>query len=187
MIAIISAIFLEEVLTPINYIGIIVAMIGAGLISINKLRSWTFDKGVIDMLLSSFIYSLSDVMTRYTSQQIDPISTFAIIMLGLFVSGLAYIFTRKFEFTFEKSAVFALSAGVLSHIGTFFFVLTFSLQFVAVGSAIIESTHPLFVILIGAFLSIFFPHILKEDISGTAVIRKFAALILMAVGIVLLI
>lgn len=87
---------------------------------------------------------------------------------------------------YGKKVIVTMSASeIISVLGTLFSIIATSIGFVTLVNAL-TSTQPFFVLLFTAFLSIFFPSILKEELSKSIISLKIIAIVLMFAGVILI-
>jgi len=68
--------------------------------------------------------------------------------------------------------------------GILFSIIATSISYVTLVNAL-SSVQPFFVLLFTVLLSIFFPHIIKEEINKSIMFLKVLAIILMFIGVIL--
>lgn len=69
--------------------------------------------------------------------------------------------------------------------GVLFITIAVSAGYVTLVSAL-SSIQPFFILLFTVILSIFYPHILKEEVGRSVIFQKFLAIILMFIGVILI-
>lgn len=189
---ILSSIFLGEHLTNQQLLGFACVLFGGFLISINK-----FDTTIIKprkalwlMMLSSFLYAVLAVSFKYVVVKTDFWTTFSYEILGSGIGGLLLLcipsYTKKFiSYSQKLSKIFyiglTLNVG-LSVLFEFFSAFAISMAPVAL-VIVIGGIQPFAVLAIGIILSIWFPHIIEEDIQKKTILLKLGSLILIFLGI----
>lgn len=95
------------------------------------------------------------------------------------------VFLRDMR-TIKKKVVVALTASQwITLLADFSYFYAITLTSVAIVS-VMQGTQPLFLLLFGLILTLFFPHIIKEDISKKTLGIKIIAVILLFAGIILI-
>lgn len=195
MVLILSAIFLREVITGKELLAFVVILIGSILLSLEKDEKKLFKprKALWFMLLSCLLYALTPILFKFVVVQTDFWSAFFYEALGAAIGTfllLLYPTYRKSFFTeglhmpfptrglMSVSQLLAIGAEVSSS-------FAFSLAPVALVN-VFTGLQPVFVFGFGTIISIWFPHILKEDLDKTTLWIKGFSLLLILSGIVLL-
>lgn len=189
---ILSFIFLKEGIANMQIVGFVLVLFGGFLISIER-----FDKTIFKirpafwyMMLASLLFSISTVLFRFVVVSNDFWSTFAYEGMGVGIGGfilfLIPAYSKQFKIvvkTLNKSLypIVGLNEGifVLARLTSNAAVLaTPSLALVSV----IGGIQPFFVFIYAAFLTLFFPRILKEDTSKRAVLGKVIPMVIILIG-----
>lgn len=145
-------------------------------------------------ILSAFLYSLFFITTKYAYSQQDFMSSFIWIRGGSLLVVLLFLIDKKDRKDIVKS--FKEKPNKKVRVGKGFVIFnqllgsgSFILQNYAVylgPVAIINALQGVqyaFLLILGIFFSIFFPKILKEDISKKVLIKKIIAIFLVAIGL----
>ncbi|VVC02887.1 EamA-like transporter family protein [Candidatus Bilamarchaeum dharawalense] len=181
--AIFSAFLIGEILTPTQYLGVGLAVLGALIVSMDgtKIR-----KESIPLIFSSILFALSDVASKVALFEIDPISTmFWIRAVGVPLLILFFfIWRRKIKFHSVKIGMLSLTTGILSDFGSYIFIVACTFTFVSLVTAFVTS-QALFVFLGAILITTLNPKLLKEDISKKSMALKLGAMILLILGVVL--
>jgi uncharacterized membrane protein len=102
---------------------------------------------------------------------------------------IAYFFLPELIKTvkqYGRKVIIAMSASeFITAIGILFNVIAISVGYVTLVNAL-SSVQPFFVLLFTVLLSVFFPHLLKEDLGKSIISIKILAIALMFVGILLI-
>ena len=190
-IAILAAIFLGEVFSPLIYLGVIFLISGAILISTKKMRKIKLGAAFWLMIISSLSMSISQVIIKYLLNFSDFWTIFSYVELGVFLT-LVPLFFFKFSDLMEnvrekgKRVVWAVSGNTLLNVSAVLFMtIGISLGPVTLVNAL-ASIQPFFVLLFMVMLSLFLPKILKEEIGKSVLVRKLIAIVLMFVGVLLI-
>ncbi len=183
-------IFLEEIFTPIKYLGIFLLVAGAIFISSRNFIKLSFGKAFWFMVFASLILSLNAVITKYLLNFADFWTIFSYTRIGAAL-GLIPVF-----FTFP-GIISALRKYRKKVIGTMFLnesLNTGSVLLITIATAVgpvtlvnaLSSIQLLFVLLFSVILSIFYPEILKEEVRKLTILLKLLAIILMIAGAILI-
>lgn len=185
---------LHETLTQNNALG--VAFIIAGALALSLDTSFRFRalklRILLLMLLCTFVLALSTVIFKFFAIQESFWSTTFWTYVGeaLFGIGILAIprYLKQFK-TLLKTNTGALLAvnGVneLINLGGGLGVRFASLFAPVVIISAISSTTTLFVFIFGILLTIFLPHLAREDISRANLLQKGMAAILVTIGVIL--
>lgn len=142
---------------------------------------------------AAFLFALFFAGNKYAFNTQKFLSAFIWIRAGSFLFVLGMLFPKKIrkeifnsigKMKMKKGALFFANQG-LSAVGFFLQNLAISLTSVALVSAL-QGVQYVFVIILGALFTIFFPRILKENISKKIIIQKIIAVIFIALGLYLL-
>ncbi|HAT03253.1 MAG TPA: hypothetical protein DCS29_00540 [Candidatus Magasanikbacteria bacterium] len=147
------------------------------------------------MLICCVLYACHDVIVRYISSQI-PFSTIYIINAFLFAFfSLFFFLSRDFRKKFKEQknsvgfplnlVILIIIVASLSRAGIVANLKAISLGPVALVGAV-EGFQSLFVFVLAVLLSLFFPHIIKEELDRKNLLLKIGALILMMGGVIIL-
>jgi drug/metabolite transporter (DMT)-like permease len=158
-------------------------------------------KWIFFSILSAFIYSLFFITTKYAYGHQEFLSSFIWIRLGGLLVALLFLIdkdSRKIIFkSFKKKSLLKRINPIKKKEPNKLFVIfnqflgsiAFLLQNYAVylgPVAIINALQGVqyaFLLLLGIFLTIFFPKLLQEDISKKILIKKIISIILVGVGL----
>lgn len=205
-----SILFFNDVFTLNQWIGISFLIVGTFLISfivskknkvllfIKKLKSvflFSYPKRWIFLsILAALFFSLFFITSKYAYQQQEFVSSFIWIRLG----GLLVCFV----FLIDKNSRREIIENIKRKekppikIGKTFVVLNQllgSLAFIVQNYAVylgpiaiinaLQGIQYAFLLMISVFLSLFYPKILKEDISRQALLKKILAILTIAIGL----
>lgn len=190
-ILILAAIFLNEIFSPIKYLGIFLLIVGAILISTKKLSKISFGKAFWWMVLAAGFSAVNAILTKYLLNSANFWTIFGYKGVGMAIGSIsvAFFYFPDLMETVKrhgKKAIIAMSASeTLTVIGILFTIIAMSVGYVTLVNAL-SSVQPFFVLLITVLLSIFFPSILKEEINKSTIFLKLSAIILMFIGAILI-
>jgi len=185
--AIFSAMVLGEILTPVQYFGIILAVIGAVMISF-EWESRKIGKGVVMIILSSILYAISDVATKMALDTVDPISNMfwiAVTGTGMLVLG-GVVWRKKIDFKSTRYMKFMLTTAILSNLGAYLFIVACSLAFVSLVTAI-NTSQAMFAFIGAVIVTRLNPKLLQEDMGKKSLIKKAMSIILLIFGVILVV
>lgn len=185
-------IFLDEVLTPVKYIGVFFLVIGAVLVSQKNSIDFKFNKAVGLMLIAAFFFAVNAILTKYLLGFADYWTIFAYTRgLGVTVALFPLIWLNFRELKGEiknnskKAMGILVISAILTMLGEFFIVIATSLGSVTLVNAM-ASVQPFFVLMFALFISKFYPGIFKEEIGRAHLVIKFVAIILVIIGVALI-
>ncbi len=205
-----SVFFFLESFSGRQWIGILFLVAGMTLISFinSRRKKWsTFFRRLFSVfyggynkrwiflaIVSAFLYALFFITTKYAYNHQEFLSSFIWIRGGSLLVVLLFLIDKKDRKDIVKS--FKEKPNKKVKIGKGFVAVNqllgsgaFLLQNYAVylgPVAIINALQGVqyaFLLVLGILFSVFFPRILKEDISKKVLIKKIAAILLVAVGL----
>ncbi|HYV33509.1 MAG TPA: EamA family transporter [Candidatus Limnocylindria bacterium] len=187
--AILSAIFLGEIFSPLKYLGVVLLVAGAIAISYKKSTGFKFTKAIWLCILGAVLYSFCSQFAKFSLNHSDYWTVFAYIRLGTFIALLP-VYYSNFKtlkiFATQETKRFGIlilnNAAVL--VGALFFVIAASLGYLTLANAL-AATQPFFVLIMIVSLSLFYPHVLKEESNKVIVAQKVFAMVLMFIGVLL--
>ncbi|MFH1505675.1 MAG: EamA family transporter [archaeon] len=189
-VLVLAAIFLGEVFSPIKYVGIALLIIGAIAVSIKFPFKIELGKGFWFMFAAAIASAIVAVMTKYLLNSSDYWTVFAymkissvfvlIPVLYFYLPDLIAIGRKH-----GKKAITIMAANEAVNIfALFLFTIATAIGFVTLAQSL-TSIQPFFVLLFAVTLSIFFPKILKEEVTRKTVILKVIAIAIVVVGAIL--
>ena len=140
--------------------------------------------GVMAILLS--LWSVYEVALKYSLGINSFVSIFASMQLGLFFGGVTMLlwYRNRLKLPDSKSIGIVLTSQVTGVGGLLSFVYAVSLGPISLVSAL-GNTQSIFLLFYTTVLTIFKPHIIKEDISKGPLFLKIIAIVVMVVGVYL--
>jgi len=190
---IIAWISINEHLSQKQFVAFIILFAGSVLASIKiKNRNILFSKVIGLMIVATLFYSGYAVILRYLGQFLPFMLIFIWVSIIMIICTLFLFLSKSFRQDFRSDlrqmkggvANGVISVALLDKIGSLFNIWALSLGPVSLIFAL-EGSQTLFVFLLVAFLSYFFPKILKEDIDKYNLLIKFGALILIIIGVIM--
>lgn len=194
-VLIMSHFFLGETLTRQQSIGFIVIMSGSFLLSAEKTTKgfWKPRPAFWWMMLSSFLYSLTAIFFKFAVINVDFWTSTEYQAIGSFLASIAILLIPVYRRRFAKEAKKATKTiwaivttnqvlGILADISINVAILLAPVAFVE----IVGGIQPVFVLIIGVVLSLWFPHVVKEDIRRETLRIKIASIIMILIGVFLI-
>lgn len=192
LVAILSFIFLKEVLSVKQSIGFILILLGGFLISIKRAEGlFRLREAFWWMVLSSLIYAIQAVILKSIFINYSFLSVIFWLGIGQFIPTFLLI-------SFSRNSRNRVIKG-FSHLPTLgWIILTLGLIFIAgaelsgfyaykTGSvsliSVLRGFQSIFVLIFALSLSFWFPKILKEELAGGVLLTKVIAICLMLVGL----
>jgi drug/metabolite transporter (DMT)-like permease len=142
---------------------------------------------------AAFLFALFFVGNKYAFNNQDFFSAFIWIRGGSFLFVLSMLIPKESRekiikniknVKLKKGGLFFMNQG-LSAVGFFLQNLAISLTSVALVSAL-QGVQYVFIIILGVLFTLFYPKIIKEDISKKIIIQKTISVIFIAAGLYLL-
>ena len=188
---------LDEVLTPLQLIAMATVILGTTIISFEidienkfKLRR----KTILPMIAAAFFWALGSVLFKVVALEEKLWRTVFWEHLMLVLVGLCiFIFVRSYRENFlsairnNSKAILTLTVAneSLYILGNIAYSIAYLLA--PIGLVLLaESFQPIFVLAIGVFLTIFFPHISTEKIEAKHLWLKIIAICITGLGTYLL-
>lgn len=190
---ILASIFLGERLHGNQVVGFVIVLCGGIALSVERLDQGTFRlrRSFWLMMLSSLMYTFPFVFFKSVEQPFWNALTFEFFGFGLgSILLLLLPTTRKRALvtlpTVPRSTWWPIIINEVVYITgkmcTFFASTLVAISLVTVMGAF----QPLFVLLLGLGLTLFFPRVIKEDIRRSTVMFKTIATVVVLVGVVIM-
>lgn len=195
--AILSYYILGEVLSQMQIIAMAIIILGTTIISFevdNENKFKLRRKTVLPMLAAGLCWALGSVLFKGVALEENLWRSLFWEHLMLTVSGiLIFIFIRSYRDSFliamRENTKKVLSLNVLNE---FLYIsgnviIAFTYLIAPIGLVLLtESFQPIFVLMIGIFLTIFFPKIITEKIHAKHIWQKIIAIVITGIGTYLL-
>lgn len=192
MVIILSFIFLGETFSMKQYLGAILIIVAGFLFTVEK-----FELGIFKlrsafwfMLLSSFLFALSIVLYKFGVKEISFWHTLIFECLGIILGALSILFyPGNYVLVSKEIKKYKPKVFIFISINESFYLLArytsyFALSLIPASLvSVMGGFQPLFVLIFGIILSIWFPHILKEVIDKKTVGIKLVGIILIFLGL----
>lgn len=186
----IAAFSLGEIFTLTKYLGVILLVAGAMLVSANKL-SFSFGKAFWWMVLASMVLAINQVITKYLLDFADFWTIFSYIRIGAFIALIPPIIMNieSFKNIYRDKGLkpfgFITASESLNLLGVLAITLAATTGFITLVNAL-SSVQPFFVLSLTIIISIFSPQILKEELGKLIIFRKIVAIAIMFIGVILI-
>ena len=185
-VLILATIFLGEIFTLPKYIGILLLVLGAAIISLKNLRKFAFGNAFWLIIFANLAFAVSGIIIKYLLNFADFWTIFSYVKIGVGIATIPlFYFTYKELIAISKQnrrVLWIIFIPQLSSLGAeLLSIIAVSISYVSLVSAL-SSVQPFFVLLFTLMLSIFHPKILEEEIGKSTLALKFFAIILIFVG-----
>lgn len=192
LVVILSLIFLKEVLTVKQSIGFILILLGGFFISIKRIKGlFRLREAFWWMVLSSFVYAIQAIILKSMYVNYPFWSVTFYLGIGEFLPTLLLLsFSRNLRDRVVKGFSNLQTTGWLILILGIIFIAganlsglyAFRTGLVTLIS-VLRGFQSVFVLIFSLILSIWFPKILKEELTGGVLITKILAICLMLAGL----
>jgi drug/metabolite transporter (DMT)-like permease len=190
-VLILSFIFFKEGFSIAQYIGSAL-IVGAGFIlSAENLGGKIFKlrKSFFYIIISSILFAIAQVLYKFGVTQIPFWNTLPYEGFGIALGALAItVYKNNFKKFKKETNKFKKRIFLLMSINELVYVLAryagyFAISLISVGIvSILGSFQPLFVLIFGIILSVWFPYIIKEVVTRKTIGLKLAAIIIIIIG-----
>lgn len=174
-----------------QYLGFIVIVTSAALLTIDDYRKLKFNRSFLWMFLCSLILALETVIYKYIFNSVSWATGFSWAIIFSFLLVLPMLFLRKYRMQISisinkvrKSVHLFIADNVLTVAGTVASTLAISLAPVTLVNGI-SALQSVFVIFYAVLFSRIYPKFFKEKITRTAIAVKLALFVVMAIGVAL--
>lgn len=191
---VLSAIFLKETLTFRQIIGLLIVVAGTFLISLEKIEGNIFRlrKSLWLMLLSSLMYGSIGIFFRFVVKNTSVWTTLSYEYIGTGITAiLLLLFVPRINHGLKKdlkgvkSSLPLIAAdkslGICAQISEGFAISLAAVPLVNV----VESIQPVLMIIEGIIFTMWFPHIIKENIRKETIVQKLISILLIFFGLYL--
>lgn len=177
-----------------QFFAFVVLVIGAIIASIHfNQQRFSFSKALPLMLISTISYGGYAVLIRYISQEVPflVIYVWNLITVILFTSFLFLVpkirkdFKKDIKSFDKKTSCQLMGVAALDEMGVLFNIWALSLGPAALIFAL-EGSQTIFVFLLAILISLFRPHIIKEELDKRNILLKLTALVVIVCGVLML-
>jgi drug/metabolite transporter (DMT)-like permease len=189
-------IFLGETLEKHQIFAALFIILGSLLLSIefSKAKNRVKSRLIFLMLGSSFFYALNAVIFKSIAFDQGFINSLFWDMLGKFLFGVVILFCfRKYREQFfnllksngKKLVVLNMLSEIVELIGEVAIILAVLYAPIALVQSV-TSLQPLFVLIIGIIITLYFPRFGKEEMSHRHLAQKITGVLIIVVGVMFL-
>ncbi len=193
---ILGYVFLRETITSVQFIGMLLIVFGSITISIDMSESKVRfkKKGTLLMLMASVFISFSNLLFKFTGNDYGFLITSYWTYLGYAILGaLFFVFVKNYrtQFIFSMKAnslkiisinslneVIAIVSKMLQNFATLLAPLALVIA--------VNGFQPVFVLIYGILLTLFFPHIVSENITKRHIGIKAISITIIVIGALLI-
>jgi len=185
-----SVAFLGETLTSTQYWGVFIIIGGALLASVRENALPHFNRSVCAALSGALIFGMYSVLLKYLVSFADFWSIFFYTRLGILLITSMLLFLQRSELTAtiqtnkRSSLGIVLSTEILAAIALYLHTWATDLGPVSLVSAL-YATRPIFVFILATSVTVFAPHLFREQLSPKTVLIKVSAILLTTIGVIL--
>lgn len=190
--ALLAVLFLGESLTNLKWLAILFIVIGAIICSWDSKKDKTvFDLTYFLIILSALLAALGDLFSKFALKEINPFTVYLLsyyATLPLFITLLfkkGVIQELKINLSNKKTFLVFLTRVFISFISICFFYLALASGPISFVIAI-TGGGPLLVFIYATLISLFWPKVIKEELTKSVLIAKALAIILIVGGVVLI-
>lgn len=190
-ILIFAGIFLGEVFSVLQYLGIVLLVIGAILIYSKNFLRIKIGRAFWPVILSVAFFASASVLLKYLLSFADYRTIFSYMRIGaaLALAPIIWLYFPELIRLVKKHGkrvIFAISASEIMNLAALMFItVAASIGYITLVNAI-SSLDSFFVLFFTVILSVFFPSILKEEIRKTVIAQKVLAISLIFAGVILI-
>lgn len=178
---------LHEVLNNTQYFGMAFLVFGAGLISAPYPFKLRFNKAAGFMILAALCYAVNQILTKWLLKEETYWVVFATVRMGFFICLVpAFFWGLKGRATIFQSIGYRAYGimtmnQLLNLAGVLSITCALSYGYVTLVNAL-TAVQPCLVLMLATILSLFFPHLLKEERSRSIFIMKSVAIAIILCG-----
>lgn len=182
-----AGIFLKEILTLQQYIGIGILLSGLFIITIKRDFTIKFGQWMIFMFLASLLTAIQVIIEKYLLTNVNPLYLFTFIEIGAFLGVIPFLIVnwktiKAAIINQTKILRIVLVNETVNISATFIMLMAISIGLVSLVS-VMGAMQFLFLLLLTILISLFYPKILKEELAGRIIGLKVIAVILIICGI----
>lgn len=147
-------------------------------------------EAIMTAIGAGLLFALFFVGTKYTYQSQEFLSAFIWVRIGTFLAGFSLLLSKeqRHEIIHGLKKIHG-GKGLLLFANQAIAAIGFLLQNYAIflGSVALvnalQGVQYAFLLVLGALISVFYPDLLKENISTKVIVQKFSAVILISIGL----
>lgn len=185
--------FLGQTLSSNELLGFIVVLVGAMIVSFEKSKG-IFIKGFGMILIAILMWSVMTLFIDYGLTKMSFWDYFMLDNLGSALAGLTMFIVPSIRKQVIEGIKTATKGKYIwfswNNVLDFFGQMSIKKALAIAPSAglvtVVMQVQSFYAILIGILLTLFIPHIIKEDISASMLIKKFIGAVIMFSGVYIL-
>ena len=194
-VALLSAVFLSEILGPQKYLGIIIIVVASMLISYKKTKGKTsFSSAFKYMIPFGLIIAVYTILEKILLSYFEFWSLFFWSVTGALLGVTLLLafkkpreqFTKTIPTIGKKSLLLTFISEGIYVTGALFSLIALSSTDASIASALF-GLQPFYIFFITLFLSVFLPKFLIEELNKKTIILKICAITLMFTGTYLIV
>ncbi|MBI4143849.1 EamA family transporter [Candidatus Woesearchaeota archaeon] len=188
IVALTSRILLKEQLSTIKYTAIILTVIGAIILGMEKKAKWELTHSFWIAVLIALNVGIVDTMDKYLLQHLTTVQVFSVTYTGVGTMLLLPMLSKKVRKDIKQTIPtipIIIPMTILSMSATAFFLMAAQQIQVAIVSAI-ATLQPALVFIGTMILSKFAPHVIKETLKPKLIAYKTAGIFLVVAGAIIL-
>ncbi len=184
---------LGERLSSLHFAAFLLLVCGAVLISFRREHGVWHPAALGNATIAALLFAMSFVLTKYTFGHSNFVSGLIWTRLGFFVASLSFLISPLWRHYIFDAPKKVSAPNKLLYYGTRLtgmaagFMQNYA---IALGSVTLvnamQGTQYVFLLILTSVLSIRFPRVLKEQISGQILAQKITAIIIVSIGLILL-
>ena len=186
-----AIIFLNEVLVASKYLGVLLLVFGAVLISYKKIKKTkkSISPAIKSILIFDFLIAFYGVLIKYLLGFLDYWSLLFWVNIGGMLGGFLFLSFPKMRKNFlsdikklgKKGLAFRYLGTSTYYGGIIPYYMALSIGPISLISGI-NAIQPFFVLLYATIISLFIPKILKEKIDKSIIFLKIIAIFIIVLG-----
>lgn len=190
-VLILGSMLLGETLSYSQYFGSFLIILAGVLLSAKSTKGNIFKlrKSFFYIMLSSFLFAVAQILYKFGVTEIPFWNTLPFEGFGIAIGALAVFLFRNNKEIFKKETKrFKKQVLLFIGINEFFYILArytgyFAISLISVGLvSVLAGFQPLFTLIYGIILSLWFPYIVKEVITKKTLGLKLASILMIILG-----
>lgn len=185
--------FLGQTLSSNEFLGFVIVLVGATIVSFEKSKG-IFIKGFGMILIAILMWSIMTLLIDYGLTKMSFLDYFMLDNLGSALAGLTMFIIPSIRKQVIEGIRTARAGKYIwfswNNVLDFFGQMSIKKALAIAPSAglvtVVMQVQSFYAILIGILLTLFIPHIIKEDISTSVLIKKFIGAVIMFAGVYIL-
>lgn len=189
--AIFAMIFLNEFLTGEKWIAVILIITGAVLVTWEKNKSSGSTKGYLFVLFAVFFGAIGNLILKGVTRTMPALTANSLAFYVSFPLYCIFLFNKnilrevKDNLQNSKNMGLLVVRGLIGYVMIGFFALAIGSGPIALVTAI-NGASPAVVFVLAIVMSIFWPKIIKEELTRQTLLIKSFAIILIIIGVVII-